>query len=94
MAAATKKPQSGRQMGCSTGGEGMTCYQAAGLEVEVDQSTQWATVYRQDGSVAGTLQRRRATGKTGKAWRVYTPDGTMVYETDYGLFRMMLRALV
>lgn len=53
-----------------------------GLEVEVHTSTQYATVYRKDGTIAGTLSHRRHNERTAKRWSVATTDGTVVHSSD------------
>lgn len=53
-----------------------------GLSVEVHTSTQYATVYRKDGSIAGTLSRRRHNERNAKQWSVATTDGVVVHSAD------------
>lgn len=49
------------------------------LTVDVDDSTQYATVYQADtGQPVGTLERRRVLDRASPEWTVYATDGTRV----------------
>jgi hypothetical protein len=53
----------------------------AGLRVEVDSSTQWATITDADGKPVGTLQRARVGSRDPK-WTVYGMDGAKVAQGE------------
>jgi hypothetical protein len=48
------------------------------LDLDIDASTQYATLYA-DGRPVATFQRRRVYDK-GPAWRVYDTDGKLIRE--------------
>ena len=69
-------------------------YQAGTLTVEIDDATMYATVYDEaDETPRGTIHRRRIDDRVSKRWQVYNLRGELIYQTNYNLFRIMLRAL-
>lgn len=51
----------------------------AELELEIDDATQFATVYR-GGRPIATAQRRRVLEKNGPAWQIFAPDGRKIFD--------------
>jgi hypothetical protein len=53
------------------------------LELEIDDATQWATIYRLGRPVA-TAQRRRVLEKNAPDWQVFALDGRLMFSLFYG----------
>lgn len=53
------------------------------LELEIDDATQWATIYRGARPIA-TAERRRVLDKSSPDWTIYTTDGRKLFELMNG----------
>ena len=61
----------------------MTTYTSRTLSVEIDASTQYATVYNEYDLAVGTFQRRRMLDLAPFEWTVYDLDGKQVHATNW-----------